>query len=688
MPKFLGKERREGREQHGERLEHTAGGALLLREFAHGNHECRHGGVVRERLDVFRHLLNQLVQRFEVFLGGRVRTHGEGVAFMVKVPCLFQETVTAVDAVGVPGLALVDRTEEHFVEAERVGAVFLDNHVGVDHVVHRLRHLFNRPAADVLAVFEHELGGGVFGTPSLEGFRVEHVVLHDVHVHVNRSHVVVLGEAFRHKRVRVLDAVHKIATPLNHALVDQLLERLFAHRNAEVEEELVPETGIDEVTRSMLRTAYVEVHAFPVFRCFGAYQSLAVARVHIAQVIGRGTGEARHRGKFEGEYRHVVDARVFRHRFAHRVPRPTRGVAEGWLAALGGQEFCYLGQFERQAVLGHELRAAVFIIYGERLAPIALAREDSVAQAVVHLDAPHTLFFDIFLSSRNGFLHRQAVEREAVGIYTLARRVHHDAFFRVETLFRHVCSLDERNDRQVEMAGKGIVARVVRRHCHDGPGAVARQHVVRHPHGNLFPRERIYGIRAGEHARHLAVGDALALRALLRGIEISLHLSTLRVRGHATHEFALGGEHHERHAENRVGAGGENRERIFGAVDAELHLRAFGTANPVALRLFDRVAPVHRFQPVEQTLCVGRNAQAPLHRLLLHHGEAAAHRNAVHHLVVGEHRAELRAPVYHCFAEIGDAVVHQHVVLLFLGLGFPLLSGEAKFFAAGGMQAR
>ena len=238
------------------------------------------------------------------------------------------------------------------------------------------------------------------------------------------------------------------------------------------------------------------------------------------------------------------------------------------------------------------------------------------------------------------------------------------------------------------MAGKGIVARVVRRHCHDGPCAVARQHVVRHPHGNLFPRERIYGIRAGEHARHLAVGDALALRALLRGIEISLHLSALRVRGHATHEFALGGEHHERHAENRVGAGGENRERIFGAVDAELHFRTFGAANPVALRLFNRVAPVHRFQSVEQSLCVSRNAQAPLHRFLLHHRETAAHRNAVYHLVVGEHRAELRAPVYHCFAEIGDAVVHQHVVLLFLGHGFPLLGGKAKFFAAGGMQAR
>ena len=83
--------------------------------------------------------------------------------------------MAAVDAVGVPGLRLLHGTEEHLVEAQRVGTVFLDNHVGVDHVEHRLRHLLDGPAADVLAVFEHKLGVGVLGAPSLEGLDVEHV---------------------------------------------------------------------------------------------------------------------------------------------------------------------------------------------------------------------------------------------------------------------------------------------------------------------------------------------------------------------------------------------------------------------------------------------------------------------------------------------------------------------------------
>ena len=42
----------------------------------------------------------------------------------------------AVDTIGVPGLALLKRSEEHLVQAERVGAIALDDHIGVDEIVH------------------------------------------------------------------------------------------------------------------------------------------------------------------------------------------------------------------------------------------------------------------------------------------------------------------------------------------------------------------------------------------------------------------------------------------------------------------------------------------------------------------------------------------------------------------------
>ena len=43
--------------------------------------------------------------------------------------------------------------------------------------------------------------------------------------------------------VIAVDAVNEVRTALNHALVHQLLEWLFLAAYAEVEQELVPETG-------------------------------------------------------------------------------------------------------------------------------------------------------------------------------------------------------------------------------------------------------------------------------------------------------------------------------------------------------------------------------------------------------------------------------------------------------------
>ena len=52
------------------------------------------------------------------------------------------------------------------------------------------------------------------------------------------------------------------------------------------------------------------------------------------------------------------------------------------------------------------------------------------------------------------------------------------------------------------------------------------------------------------------------------------------------------------------------------------------------------------------------------------YGEAAAFRYAVYHLVIGKHGTQLRTPVYHCFTQIGDAVVHQTSCCSFCSLAF------------------
>ena len=79
------------------------------------------------------------------------------------------------------------------------------------------------------------------------------------------SHLIALFLVQAHEGVGVLDAIHKVAATLNHTLVDQLLEWLFLHTDAQVIQELVPESAVDEVTSSMFTTTYIQVHILPVF---------------------------------------------------------------------------------------------------------------------------------------------------------------------------------------------------------------------------------------------------------------------------------------------------------------------------------------------------------------------------------------------------------------------------------------
>ena len=223
------------------------------------------------------------------------------------------------------------------------------------------------------------------------------------------------------------------------------------------------------------------------------------------------------------------------------------------------------------------------------------------------------------------------------------------------------------------------------RHGHDGAGAVAGQYIFRNPYGDALAGEGIHGIGAGEDTRHAMVADAVALGAFLHVGDVFVNGGALFGSGQLVNEFALGSQHHEGHAEDGVGTGGEDGELHVAVLHGKLHLRSLRTAYPVALGLLQRVGPVDFLQSVEQSLGIGRHAQTPLaHLLLLHHGIAAAHAHAVHHLVVGQHRTQFGAPVHHRLSEIGDTVVHEHLLLLLLREGVPLAGGEVEFLGAGG----
>ena len=138
MPQFLSDMGSEGSDEDDHIAKHFTVVTLLLTELADTDHEGRDARVVGESLDVTGHLLDELVHTLQAVLRrlGVVDEPFIGAVLPEQAPELLQETEAAIDAIGVPRLAGLNRTEEHLVETERVGTVVTHNVVGVDHIIH------------------------------------------------------------------------------------------------------------------------------------------------------------------------------------------------------------------------------------------------------------------------------------------------------------------------------------------------------------------------------------------------------------------------------------------------------------------------------------------------------------------------------------------------------------------------
>ena len=209
----------------------------------------------------------------------------------------------------------------------------------------------------------------------------------------------------------------------------------------------------------MLAASHVEVHVLPVCCHPVVHQGVVVAGIHVSQVVGAGAGKAGHGEQLYGEYGLIIDKRLVHDLAVHFVPCPYLGVAEGRLATLCGQEVLYLGQFHGQTLFGNHAGNAVLVVDGERFAPVALAGEYGVAQAEVHLHAAQAVLADKLFCCGDGLFHAQTVQREALeGCLARHGRVHHGALLGIVALLTYVGSFDQRNDGQVEVTCKGIVA--------------------------------------------------------------------------------------------------------------------------------------------------------------------------------------------------------------------------------------
>ncbi len=214
--------------------------------------------------------------------------------------------------------------------------------------------------------------------------------------------------------------------------------------------------------------------------------------------------------------------------------------------------------------------------------------------------------------------------------------------------------MDHHRYRQVVLSGELEVALVVRRHTHDGAGAVFDEDEVRHPDRNLLAGEGVGHRPAGIEAFLLELAGhpgrtVLTLEPLQRfGEGSALGLRPL------LDECMLGRQQDEVGSEDRVDAGREDLDVI------ELEPRALGSSDPVALHREHFLGPLRECLGAgEQFVGVLRDPEEPLFEVTGRDGRAAAPAGAVHNLLVGEHGVAARAPVHARPPLVGDPALEH-----------------------------
>ena len=142
---------------------------------------------------------------------------------------------------------------------------------------------------------------------------------------------------------------------------------------------------------------------------------------------------------------------------------------------------------------------------------------------------------------------------------------------------RAIHRTDDRPNRDAIFRAEFKIALIMRRHRHDGAGAVAHQHEIRHPDGHALLAERIDGIRAGEKAFFFQIVRSFVGARIHHGFGAG---ASVRI-GRGCDQRMLRRQDHAGRAVDRIDARGEdaNRPELRGEID----FRAFGAPDPVAL---------------------------------------------------------------------------------------------------------
>ncbi len=202
------------------------------------------------------------------------------------------------------------------------------------------------------------------------------------------------------------------------------------------------------------------------------------------------------------------------------------------------------------------------------------------------------------------------------------------------------------------MHGEVEVPLVMRRHGHHRTLAIAHEHVVGHPHFQQFATQRVNDMQAGGHATFFLRGDVCFHDAAATALVDERRQGGIALRGREGQRVfggdgAVGGAHQgivpgREHAQHAVSTHGLAGRTGIGEADFD----AFTAADPVGLHKLDTLRPARQcIQPLQQLICIGRDAHVIHRDLALLDQRPRTPTTAIDDLFVGQYRLVNGIPV-------------------------------------------
>ena len=300
------------------------------------------------------------------------------------------------------------------------------------------------------------------------------IITHEEHVDAKRIRTVLRNDIKR---------IHDIALRLTHlfavrpedkSLRRALLIRLRRIDFAEIVEEVMPETGVNQMAGHVLHTAVIPVHRHPVVDLFSVRELLAVVRVAVTKEVPRGTRPLRH----------GIGLTLSR-AAALRASAVYEGIhfRERRLSVLAGLKVIHIGQAKRKLLVGNRDHAAVRAVnQRNRLTPIALAVKRPVFHLKLNTRMSYALLPKELKHARNRIL--------LVGKSVQELGINHNAVAAVR-LFLEIPALNDRDNLNIKALCELVVTLVVRRNRHNGTGAVAHHDIVGDENRDFLAAHRV-----------------------------------------------------------------------------------------------------------------------------------------------------------------------------------------------------